>query len=252
MSNMKRNLLLISAAATLGLAWPLAVLADPPARDGGGQAQSHGGEAHVGGGSHGGEAQGGGGAHSGGSAPRADQAHGGGSQFHGGQAQSQGGQTHGRDAPATQRAFAPSAHGPDRGSNTRVEMGRPTGEQVRAHHGASSPAQASGAFATTRDTPSGPGHRSPEIASLRRNVQSSHQFHVAAYQRPQGYSERHWGYGDRLPGAYYARNYWISDYLIYSLFAPPGGLVWVRVGDDALLIDEYSGEIIQVEYGVFY
>jgi len=33
--------------------------------------------------------------------------------------------------------------------------------------------------------------------------------------------------------------------------APPDGYVWVRYGDDALLIDEYSGDIIQVEYDVF-
>ena len=87
---------------------------------------------------------------------------------------------------------------------------------------------------------------------LRRNVQASQRFHAGGYQAPQGYSPRHWGYGDRLPGAYYARNYWLMDYAIYSLFAPPSGLVWVRVGPDALLIDQYSGEVIQVDYGCFY
>ena len=30
------------------------------------------------------------------------------------------------------------------------------------------------------------------------------------------------------------------------------GAVWVRDGDDALLIDRYSGEVIEVEYGIFY
>jgi Ni/Co efflux regulator RcnB len=62
---------------------------------------------------------------------------------------------------------------------------------------------------------------------------------------------RHWGFGERLPNAYFVRDYWLTDYLEYALFAPPEGLVWVRVGDDALLIDEYSGEIIEAEYGVF-
>ena len=33
---------------------------------------------------------------------------------------------------------------------------------------------------------------------------------------------------------------------------PPPDAVWVRYGDDALLIDRYTGEVIQVEYGVFY
>jgi Ni/Co efflux regulator RcnB len=90
------------------------------------------------------------------------------------------------------------------------------------------------------------------VAALRRNVQAQRHFSAGAYRQPQGYRQRHWSYGQRLPGGYYARNYWITDYLAYSLFAPPDGLVWVRVGPDALLIDQYSGEIIQVDYGVFY
>ena len=94
--------------------------------------------------------------------------------------------------------------------------------------------------------------RNSNIASLRINVQSRHQFHDGNYSQPAGYQVRHWGYGDRLPNAYFARNYWIGDFLMFGLFAPPEGLVWVRVGDDALLIDEYTGEVVQVDYGVFY
>jgi Ni/Co efflux regulator RcnB len=30
------------------------------------------------------------------------------------------------------------------------------------------------------------------------------------------------------------------------------GTVWVRYGDDALLIDQYTGEVIQVAYGIFW
>ncbi len=86
---------------------------------------------------------------------------------------------------------------------------------------------------------------------LRRNVQASQHFHAAAYRAPEGYARRHWGYGERLPSAYFARNYWIMDYSLYALLAPPEGLVWVRVGDDVMLIDRYTGEIIQVDYGYF-
>jgi Ni/Co efflux regulator RcnB len=32
---------------------------------------------------------------------------------------------------------------------------------------------------------------------------------------------------------------------------PPAGYEWVRVGDDALLIDVNTGEVLQAEYGVF-
>jgi Ni/Co efflux regulator RcnB len=87
---------------------------------------------------------------------------------------------------------------------------------------------------------------------LRRNVQASHRFHVGAYQAPAGYRARHWSHGQRLPGFLFARNYWLLNYEAYALFPPPPGLVWVRVGADALLIDQDTGEIIQVDYGVFY
>ncbi len=92
----------------------------------------------------------------------------------------------------------------------------------------------------------------PDINSLRRNMQAPQRFRSGTYRAPQGYQPRHWGYGERLPSGYYARNYWINDFLTFGLFAPPTNLVWVRVGNDALLIDRYSGDIVQVRYGVFY
>jgi Ni/Co efflux regulator RcnB len=97
-----------------------------------------------------------------------------------------------------------------------------------------------------------PTQRPAAVMALQRNVQASRRFQAAAYRPPQGYVSRQWSYGQRLPGSYFARDYWISNYLAYALFAPPPGLVWVRVGYDALLIDQYTGDIIQVDYGVFY
>lgn len=55
-----------------------------------------------------------------------------------------------------------------------------------------------------------------------------------------------------LPGLFWARQYWLTDYTIYDLPPPPFGAIWVRVGSDALLIDQTSGMIIEVDYGVFY
>jgi Ni/Co efflux regulator RcnB len=95
------------------------------------------------------------------------------------------------------------------------------------------------------------GHH-PSVNSMRINVQASRQFHDGNYNAPTGYQARRWSYGDRLPRGYYNRNYWLTDYLVFGLFAPPDGLVWVRVGDDALLVDEVSGDVVQVDYGVFY
>ena len=84
------------------------------------------------------------------------------------------------------------------------------------------------------------------------NRQASQRFSAGAYRPPMGYVSRRWDYGQRLPAAYYARGYWINDYLLYALYGPPSGFVWVRVGDDALLINRYTGEIVAVETGVFY
>jgi Ni/Co efflux regulator RcnB len=95
------------------------------------------------------------------------------------------------------------------------------------------------------------GHN-PSVNSLRLNVQASRQFHNGDYRQPAGYQSRHWSYGERLPHSYFARDYWLMDYVSFGLFAPPDGLVWVRVGNDALLIDEISGDVVQVDYGVFY
>ena len=36
-----------------------------------------------------------------------------------------------------------------------------------------------------------------------------------------------------------------------KLEVPPGGYEWVRDDDDAILVNTDTGEILQVEYGVF-
>ena len=58
--------------------------------------------------------------------------------------------------------------------------------------------------------------------------------------------------GAFLPSLFYTHNYWIDDYVDFDLDDPPPGTVWVRYGSDALLIDEYTGEVIQVVFGIFY
>ncbi len=88
--------------------------------------------------------------------------------------------------------------------------------------------------------------------ALRRNVFARHRFHAGIYRAPPGYRYRRWSYGAFLPAIYWNRDYWLTDFLAFGLFAPPPGFVWVRYGPDALLIDEYTGEIIQVDYGVFF
>lgn len=84
------------------------------------------------------------------------------------------------------------------------------------------------------------------------NYQAERRYHWNQYQRPRGWYERRWIFGDYMPAFFWARNYWIGDYWMFGLAIPPYGCEWVRYGNDALLIDTDSGEILQVVYGIFY
>ena len=85
-----------------------------------------------------------------------------------------------------------------------------------------------------------------------RSFNAPRRFNVPSYRRPAGWYERRWTFGEFLPAAFWARDYWIVDFWEYDLPPPPYGAIWVRVGGDALLIDEDSGEIITVAYRIFY
>ena len=88
-------------------------------------------------------------------------------------------------------------------------------------------------------------------ATYQHNFQAARTYKVGPYQRPHGWVNRRWGYGDRLPRAYWAPQYLLADYWLFGLEVPPVDYEWVRVGDDALLIDTSTGEVLQAEYGVF-
>ncbi len=91
-----------------------------------------------------------------------------------------------------------------------------------------------------------------EVLKVRANIQAPHRFRIAAYRQPAGFYVHRWTFGERLPVAFYVRNYWISDFAVYGLMEPWPGYEWIRVGDDALLVDIETGEVIRVEYGLFY
>jgi Ni/Co efflux regulator RcnB len=83
------------------------------------------------------------------------------------------------------------------------------------------------------------------------NFQAARSFKIGPYHRPTGWAARRWAYGQILPRAYWAAPYLIADYWLFALEVPPAGYEWVRDDTDALLVDTGSGEILQVEYGVF-
>lgn len=95
-------------------------------------------------------------------------------------------------------------------------------------------------------------HVRVDIATYHRNVTAERRFHYGDYRAPRGYEYRRWTYGERLPAIYFGRDYWIPNYINFGLAYAPDGYVWVRYGSDAILIDEYTGEIVEVVYNVFY
>lgn len=91
------------------------------------------------------------------------------------------------------------------------------------------------------------------ILKVRANIRAPHRFHAPrAYVRPTGWYSHRWVYGERLPRAFFAPDYFILDFAAFGLISPWDGYEWVRYGDDALLIDVETGEVIRVEYDVFY
>jgi Ni/Co efflux regulator RcnB len=102
------------------------------------------------------------------------------------------------------------------------------------------------------DRPPGEHHDFHGFTDYHQNFMAPRHFHAGAYRRPYGWYSHHWVYDEYLPVAFWSRDYWLIDFMDFGLPPPPYGAVWVRVGDDALLIDQDTGQIITVEYSVFY
>lgn len=76
-------------------------------------------------------------------------------------------------------------------------------------------------------------------------------FHLGFYFDPFGWGYEPFSIGWRMWPAYYDNQYWI-DPAMYELPYPPPGAVWVRYWNDALLVDTYTGTVIDVIPGFFW
>jgi Ni/Co efflux regulator RcnB len=76
-------------------------------------------------------------------------------------------------------------------------------------------------------------------------------FQVGRYRWPRGYDYRRYGIGYRLPRMFWLPDYYILDYADYGLPPPGEGLQWIRYGPDMLLVNIYSGEVVDAVYGAF-
>ena len=77
-------------------------------------------------------------------------------------------------------------------------------------------------------------------------------FRLGFYYDPFGYSYRRYGIGSYLYPSYYQSNYWLNDPWQYRLPPAYGPYRWVRYYNDALLIDTWSGEVVDVIHGFFW
>lgn len=76
-------------------------------------------------------------------------------------------------------------------------------------------------------------------------------FQVGIYYDPFGYGYRPFDIGYQLMPVYYGQQYWL-DPAMYDLPYPPPGAEWVRYWNDALLVDLYTGQVVDVIHGFFW
>lgn len=78
-------------------------------------------------------------------------------------------------------------------------------------------------------------------------------FRMGYYRSPyRDWSYRRLGVGFFLDSLFYADSYWIGDPWRYRLPEVYGPYRWVRYYDDVLLVDTYSGEVVDVIYDFFW
>ncbi len=79
-----------------------------------------------------------------------------------------------------------------------------------------------------------------------------HIFQLGNYYSPyRNYSYRRLSIGFSLGSLFYGNRYWINDPWQYRLPDVYGPYRWVRYYDDVLLVDVYSGEVVDVIYDFF-
>jgi len=79
-------------------------------------------------------------------------------------------------------------------------------------------------------------------------------YRAGRYYNPYGYDYgyRRFSIGIQIGAPYYSSRYRISNPWQYRLPDPGYGYVWVRYYNDVLLIDQYSGEVVDVIYDFFW
>lgn len=88
-----------------------------------------------------------------------------------------------------------------------------------------------------------------------RDYRSSHRdvYRGRPYYSPyRGYAYRRVSIGFTLGSLFYGNSYWLDDPWMYRLPPVYGSYRWVRYYDDVLLVDVYTGQVVDVIYDFFW
>jgi Ni/Co efflux regulator RcnB len=111
----------------------------------------------------------------------------------------------------------------------------------------SAPGVSGGAYHPVR-----PGNRQIWSGNQKHWDWNGRRYHFGRYDYPYGYHYRRWLIGQSLPPVFLRDQYIFVNYGDLGFDDPPPGYEWVRYGTDLLLVDLDTGEVVDVEYGVFY
>ena len=177
--------------------------------------------------------------------------------FQGGGRYGRGGQGQAPQAQAPQAQAQPQARGQFQGQGGRRPDAQYRGGAGQAAEGFRNDNRGGGQrfndnrFAEQRQFDQGRGgYRNGQRYADNRGGYS--RYRAQPFRWPAGYGYRRWGLNEYLPRIFLGGGYFIGDYYDIGLGYPPPGEQWVRVGNDALLVDIYSGQIIDVVRDVFY
>lgn len=157
-----------------------------------------------------------------------------------------------RPGGAPQGGGSPGGYRPGGGApqqGYRPNAAAQQGYRANGYAGGNSGRPGYGGFAGPRGT-----GRAPAYSATRRFSYQGRSFaavRAAPYRYPRGYSYRAFHEHDRFPLALLIAPYFITDFALYNLPAPEPDLQWVRYGPDALLVNQDTGEVVDVAYGVF-
>ncbi len=77
-------------------------------------------------------------------------------------------------------------------------------------------------------------------------------FRLGFYYDPFGWNYRRWSIGSFLYPSYFGSRYQLNDPWQYRLPPAYGPYRWVRYWDDALLVNVYTGEVVEVMHNFFW